>query len=186
MQIARDAGCEVIAVVGAAHKKRVASDLGAETVIARQEEPLWPMVESVAPQGVDVILDANGVATLQESYEHLAPTGRLVVYGFHSMLPKGRGRPNWLRLAWDWWRTPRFDPLRMTQQNRSVLAFNLSFLGERMDLLGRGMGWLIRALEAGRLRPPAVTEFPFRDVADAHRALESGETTGKLVLRLEG
>lgn len=36
----------------------------------------------------DIILDANGVSTLQQSYNHLCPGGKLVVYGFHSMLPK--------------------------------------------------------------------------------------------------
>lgn len=185
VQIAKDAGCEVVGVVGAPHKKRVPRDLGADTVIDRSDEPLWEMVEAIAPAGVDVILDANGVATLAESYAHLAPTGRLVVYGFHTMLPRGRGRSNPLSLVWNWLRTPRFDPLRMTHENRSVLAFNLSFLGQRLDLLGRGMAWLIEAVEAGRLAAPAVTEYPFAEVADAHRALESGETTGKLVLRLD-
>ena len=80
-----------------------------------------------APEGFNAVFDANGVTTLRQSYRHLAPTGRLVIYGFHSMLPHD-GRLNWLRLALDWLRTPRFNPLRMTQENRSVLAANLSFL----------------------------------------------------------
>ena len=40
--------------------------------------------------GYSTILDANGVSTLRDSYDHLAPTGRLVVFGFHSNLPMGR------------------------------------------------------------------------------------------------
>jgi NADPH:quinone reductase-like Zn-dependent oxidoreductase len=38
-------------------------------------------------------------------------------------------------------------------------------------------------VEAGRIRVPKVRSFPLEDVARAHQALESGETTGKLVLR---
>ena len=92
------------------------------------------------------------------------------------------GRPRWMRLAWSWLRTPRFDPLRMTGENRAVLGFNLSYLFERRDLLGEAMGELLAALSRGELTAPPVTSYPLEDVADAHRALESGRTIGKLAL----
>ena len=79
-------------------------------------------------------------------------------------------------------RTPRFNPLRLTAENRGVLGFNLSFLFERMDLLLPGLCQLFEWAEAGRLRPLPVTTYPFERVADAHRDLESGRTVGKLVL----
>ena len=119
---------------------------------------------------------------MRESYTHLAAPGRLVVYGFHSMLKRGRGRPSWPKLAIDWARTPRFDPMDMTNRNRSVMAFNLSYLFERkaafFEVIDRLVGWA----EERRIVPPAVTEFALADVASAHRAIESGTTTGKLVL----
>jgi NADPH:quinone reductase-like Zn-dependent oxidoreductase len=172
----------VIAVVGAPHKREIPRALGAEIVIDKSQENLWTRVETLAPKGCEVVLDANGASTLAASYSHLAPTGRLVVYGFHSMLPTSGGRPGWIRLARTWLKTPRFDPLAMTRENRSVLAFNLSFLGDRAELLVRGMTWLLAELDAGRLQPPRVEAYRFEDVADAHRALESGLTTGKLAL----
>ena len=43
------------------------------------------MSESYAPKGYQVVFDANGVETLQESYEHLAPGGKLVIYGMCSI-----------------------------------------------------------------------------------------------------
>jgi NADPH:quinone reductase-like Zn-dependent oxidoreductase len=182
VQLARNAGCGVIAVVGAPHKREIPESLGAQHVIDKSSEDLWSGVKSIAPKGCEIVLDANGASTLADSYSHLAPTGRLVVYGFHSMLPREGGRPRWLQLARTWLRTPRFDPLAMTRENRSVLAFNLSFLGDRAELLDRGMNWLIAELAAGRLEPPRTTTHSLEDVADAHRALESGRTTGKLVL----
>jgi NADPH:quinone reductase-like Zn-dependent oxidoreductase len=176
------AGATVVGVVGAEHKVEVARALGADRVVDRSCQALWAAVERAAPDGFHAVFDANGVSTLRESYRHLRPTGRLVVYGFHGMLPRGRGKPNRLKLLWDWLRTPRFDPLRMTNDNRSVLAFNLSYLFEERVLLARAMEDLLRMVGEGRIRPPAVTRFPFERVADAHRALETGETTGKLAL----
>lgn len=40
------------------------------------------------------------IETLGASYNHLSAGGRLVVYGFHTMLPKTGGKPNWLKLIW--------------------------------------------------------------------------------------
>jgi NADPH:quinone reductase-like Zn-dependent oxidoreductase len=155
---------------------------GADSVIDKSATDLFEAAERLSPDGYDVVLDANGVETLRASYEHVRPGGRLVVYGFHSMLPRGRGSPSWPGLAVSWLRTPRFDPLRMTNDNRSVLAFNLSYLFDRHDLLAEGMAALFAWLRAGALRPPPVTTYPFERVADAHRAIESGSTVGKLVL----
>jgi NADPH:quinone reductase-like Zn-dependent oxidoreductase len=185
VQIGKLLGCHVTGVVGAAHKTAAVQALGAEDVIDKSTHALWPEAERLAPEGYDVILDANGVATLRESYRHLAATGRLVVYGFHSMLVTRHGRPDRLRLALDWLRTPRFSPFDLTTRNRSVSGFNLSFLFERTALLQRGIGQLLEWTTAGRLQVPPITTFRFESVAEAQRALESRQTTGKLVLLVD-
>jgi len=186
VQLGRVAGCRVIGVVGAPHKVEAAQALGADAVIDKSTQDFWREVEHLAPGGCDIVLDANGVATLGQSYRHLAPVGRLVVYGFHSMLPRRGGVPGRLRLAWHYWRTPRFSPFSLTTRNRSVLGFNLSFLFDKRELMQSGLRQLLQWLEDGRIVAPRVTDYPLERVADAHRDLESGRTTGKLVLRCGG
>ncbi len=185
VQLGRVIGCRVVGVVGASHKVETARALGADEVIDRSTEDLWARAEELAPNGYDLVFDANGVSTLWESFRHLGRPGKLVVYGFHTMLAKGASRPSWPRIVWSWLRTPRFDPLRMTNSNRSVLAFNLSYLFAQADLFAEIMTRLLEWLEAGRVVAPPVTLFPFDQVAGAHRAIESGETVGKLVLTIE-
>jgi NADPH:quinone reductase-like Zn-dependent oxidoreductase len=182
VQLARIAGCDVVGVVGAASKVAAVRSLGATHVIDKSAEDLWTMARRYAPDGYDVILDANGVETLGESYRHLGSPGRLVVYGFHTMLPRTGGKPSWRRLALDYLRTPRFSPLALTNENKSVLAFNLSYLFERKDVLAEAMAKLLAWVEEGKIVSPKVTTFPLREVGEAHRALESGKTVGKLVL----
>lgn len=186
VQLAKLAGCQVAAVVGAPHKTAAVEALGADIVIDKSTEALWDTAGLFAPEGFDAIFDANGVSTLRDSYEHLAIGGKLVIYGFHSMFRKRHGRAPWFKLVSGWLRTPRFNPLHMTQSNRSVLAFNLSFMTHRHDVLDRGMQRLLAWANAGELSPPQVEPFAFDDVASAHRALESGSTIGKLVLLLDG
>lgn len=181
VQLGRLAGCHVTGVVGAAHKRDHARAMGADEVLVGRDRTVWHQARCIAPDGFNAVFDANGVRTLADSYAHLAPTGVLAVYGFHSMLPRS-GRVNWLRLAWDWLRTPRFSPLDMTRSNRSVVAANLSFLQAHADRLSRGMAWLLERFADGRLQPLPVETFPLREVAAAHRRIESGQTLGKLVL----
>jgi NADPH:quinone reductase-like Zn-dependent oxidoreductase len=182
VQLGKVRGCRVVGVVGAAHKVATARGVGADAVIDASSEDLWPTAERLQPEGYALVFDANGVATLRQSYRHLARPGKLVVYGFHSMLHRGASRAPWLRLALAWLRTPRFDPLRMTNSSRSVLAFNLSYFFGETELLGEVMSRLLGWLEEGRITPPPVRTFPFDEVAVAHREIESGRTVGKLVL----
>ena len=182
VQMAKLAGCEVTGVVGQPNKVATARAAGAHHVIDKSTQPLWREAERIAPDGFDLILDANGVATLGDSYKHLRRAGKLVVYGFHSMLPRTGGRPNWPKLALDYVRTPRFSPLEMTNSSHSVLAFNLSYLFDRGDLLAEGLGQIVAWLGEGKLVPPPVVTYPLAEVARAHADIESGRTVGKLVL----
>ena len=186
VQLGKVRGCRVIAVVGAAHKVETALALGADEVIDASSADLWAAARHLEPGGYGLVFDANGVATLRQSYRHLGRPGKLVVYGFHSMLRRGTSRAPWPRLLVSWLRTPRFDPLRMTNSNRSVLAFNLSYLFRETELLREVMEELLAWLAEGRIAPPPVTAFPFDEVAAAHREIESGRTTGKLVLVVGG
>jgi NADPH:quinone reductase-like Zn-dependent oxidoreductase len=98
------------------------------------------------------------------------------------MLPKTGGRLNYLQALWGLWKMPRFNPFRLVGENKGVIGFNLSFLFDRQDLLGQAMRDLLAWASSGRLQPPKVTTFPLADAAKAHQAIESGQTTGKLVL----
>lgn len=185
VQFGKLAGCRVIGVVGASHKVDYVKSLGADAVIDKSSQDLWQEAKRLAPDGYDIILDANGVETLRQSYQHLCFGGKLVVYGFHTMFSKGRGTPNWFKLLWDYWRTPKFNPLSMTNDNHSVLAFNLSYLFKKKEILQEGLSVMLKWLEEGKAIPPKVSTYPLEKASEAHRALESGKTIGKLVLTTE-
>lgn len=181
LQLAKDAGVSAVGVVGHADKIPTARALGATDVLLRDRH-LWQRAKEIAPRGYDVVLDATGPETLKESYAHLASPGKLVVYGFHSMMSRSSGRPSPLRLLKGWLETPRFDPLRMTSENKSVMAFNLAHLVEATGDLHRAMDDLLGKLDTKRIVAPPTKAYPLADAGEAHRAIESGRTVGKLVL----
>lgn len=74
--------------------------LGADVVIDKSVQPgdqhWWAEALRHAAsyrefRGFHAVFDANGVSTLRQSYKNTLPGGKLVVYGFHSMLPKKGG-----------------------------------------------------------------------------------------------
>ena len=122
------------------------------------------MVEYYAPEGLDVVLDGNGAQTLRQGYARLRPTGKLISYGFHSMFPRSKGVANPLKLLIDYLRTPRFNPVDMHKQNKSIVTFNLSFLFDRRDLLQDAMASLYPWFKEGKIRVPDITTYPLADV----------------------
>lgn len=182
VQIGRALGCEVVGTVGSREKAQAVLDLGAHRVLVRGEPGFAEKVLAPGERGYDIVLDANGYETLKLSYRALRPTGRLVIYGAHSMMSRGWARPNPLRLVWGFLRTPLFHPLAMTNANKSVMAFNLSYLFEEVETLRGAMTQILDWIADGKIRPPQTTSYPFREIAKAHAALQSGKTVGKLVL----
>lgn len=175
---------ETIGVVGSSHKVSYLKELGCDHVIDKSQFDLWKSLEDIAPEGVDLCFDANGPSTLKQSYKHLKACGKLFSYGAHSMLPKEGGRVKYLKLIKDYLRTPRFNPIDMTSENKSLITFNLSFLFDRQDLMKEGMNDLLRWIRSGEVRVPKIQTYPFEKIADAHRDLESGKTVGKLVITI--
>lgn len=181
----------VVGIVGSTTKIEAVRDLGCDVVIdksayGKDSMAMWKALEEAAPNGFAAIFDANGVSTLQKSYEHLSPTGRLIVYGFHSNLPLGRDMLSpleWIRMAFRQSCMPSFDPMQMTVSNKSVLAFNLSFFAEEKQLVSSLLDQIVQWLMARQLRCPTITEMSMDDIASAHDYLQSGKSIGKIVIR---
>lgn len=183
LQLAAVAGCRSLAVVGSAHKIRLCRELGAWDVIDRSSVELWGEADRLVPEGFDVIFDSGGVETLREGYRRLAQGGRLVTYGFAEMFPRGKdvGLPG---LALNYLRMPRFNPLELTAANRGVIGFNVVHLFGKRDMASKAMAELLGWIREKRVRKTPVARYPVDAVIEAHRALESGQTVGKLVLMM--
>lgn len=185
LQLAKAHGCRVVAVVGQQEKADRIADYRPDHVLVRGPQ-LWQETKKIAPQGFNAIFDANGADSLRQGWKQLASPGRLVVYGFHTMLQAGKDRPSWPKLIWTWLRTPRFSPLDFTGPAKSLMGFNLSYLTERYDLLLPAMEALMQLVSENKISPLPVTCFPMADAARAQAAMESGRSTGKLILTTDG
>lgn len=175
----------IVGVVGSSSKVETAKALGCHVVIDKSTQDLWKVAEEAAPNGYFTIMDANGVSTLQQSYDHLCPTGRVVVFGFHSNLPLGRAMLSpleWIRMGQRMSAMPKFDPMDLVVSNKAVLGFNLSFFAEEKELVKQLFDQICDWLEQGLLECPRVVEMEMDRIGEAHDLIMSGKSVGKIVL----
>lgn len=137
-----------------------------------------------AEEGFDVVLDAVLGDFFQGGWDSLAPGGRYIVYGSADLTPTSAsmGIWAWIRLAWQWLRRPRVDLMNLPPVNRSVMGFNLIHCFNKAPLLMK----LLDELMAMKLPKPHIgLECKFGDALKAMRTFQSGQTVGKVVLKVD-
>lgn len=176
----------VVAVVGASHKIDICRQLGADVVIDKSSQNLWSTARKAAPEGYAAIFDANGVESLRQSYEHLTRCGRLIIYGFHTNLPKAShflSPLQWLKMAKDLITMPQFDAMPLVLESKGVLGFNLSFFADEHELIRDYMNQVTLWMEKKKIKMAEVTVFDMSEIHEAHKLIQSGQSVGKIVVR---
>lgn len=180
VQLARARGAVVVGTCGSDAKLPVLDGLGCEVSLNYKQDH-WDELVRRRLGPVDVVFDALGGPYLRQGYDLLRARGRLICYGFGTMTPAG-DRPAWLRLAWQYLRTPRFSPLPLVSDNKSVAGFNVLLLWDHLDILASLFDEVLALASSGSLRVMISEAAPYTEVGRLHEALQSGRTTGKLVL----
>ena len=135
--------------------------------------------------GFHLILDPLGPASFQKGMDLLEPLGRLVCYGFSSLVT-GPKRKLW-RAAMSLLKAHKVNPINLINENKGVLGLNLAHLFTQRDLHREAMGRMGRMLADGEIRPTLDRTFPFsaEGAAAAHTYLHERQNFGKVVLSRE-
>jgi NADPH:quinone reductase len=166
VQMAKQRGARVIGTVGGEPKARLARAAGADEVILyRQEDFLAAVKRLTDGRGVDVVYDGVGKETALKSLDCLALRGMMVFFG-NASGPVGP-----------------LDPLLLSQKGSLFLTRPTLFhyVADRASLEARAAD-VLGQVAAKRLDVRIDRAFPLAEAAAAHQALESRQTTGKLLL----
>jgi NADPH2:quinone reductase len=156
-------------VIGAAstrEKRDLSLRLGADSVVD-YSQPNWAetVKEMTSGRGVDIVLEMVGGATLPRALDALAPFGRMVVYGLAS------GEVSLV------------NPQRLITTNQSIIGFYIGAYLERRDLILSTLAEIVDHVVGGRLSIQIGKVLPLSQAVEAHRLLESRQTTGKIILQ---
>ncbi|MGO1174523.1 MAG: quinone oxidoreductase family protein [Actinomycetaceae bacterium] len=170
-QLAAARGAHVIALVGSPEKEELARAAGAAEVVRYRElDDLTAELPGIVRgltggAGVDVALDGVGRDTFDASLGSLRPRGTLVLFGAAS-------GP-----------VPPLD-LQRLNSGGSLFVTRPSIGDYTADREEREHRWSEVSSRAarGELDVRIGHRFPLADAAAAHRAIESGTTTGKILI----
>ena len=147
--------------------------LGADVVIDCKKQDFETVLS-----GYDVVLNDLGGETLQKSLRVLKPGGKLISIS-------GSPDPDFAReqgLNWVLRQVLRLLSLRIRMKARRRRV-SYSFLFMRAS--GAQLNEITSLIEAGSLHPVVDRVFPFDEADDALAYIESGHTTGKVVLKIK-
>lgn len=165
-QIAKMRGATVIGTAGGAEKTRIAREAGADEAIDYESQDFEAEVKRItAGKGVQVVYDSVGKTTFEKGLNCLARRGMMVLFG-QSSGPVGS-----------------IDPQVLNQKGSIYLTRPSLFhyVATREELLERAeqvLGWI----RERKLRLRIFREIPLGQAAEAHRILESRQSSGKLLL----
>lgn len=170
IQVAKQLGAVVAVTAGSDAKLDLCRELGADIAINYRDDDFVERVRRATDgRGADVILDIMGAAYLDRNLDALAADGRLVIIGMQGGV---KGELNIGKLV-----------------------------GKRLQVIGtalrarpvdgpHGKGAIVAAvvesvwpmIADGRVRPVIGARFPLAEAQEAHRALASGDVSGKILL----
>jgi NADPH2:quinone reductase len=165
-QWAKQLGATVIGTVSTDAKAEVAAANGCDYPIVYSRDDFVKAVRDVTGGvGVPVVYDSVGKDTFSKSLECLQPLGLMVLYGIAS------GHPPPLELM-------KFDIWKSYFYTRPSFYVHTK---TREDLL-ESAGDLFEVVLSGAVKATISEQYPLKDAAEAHRAIESRRTTGSVVL----
>ncbi len=179
-RIAKKFSAFTIGTIGNESKRKLLESEGYDKIIVRDKNLKNNIKEALGNRKLDIVLEAVGGKVFKTSFDLLAPTGRSIVYG-GGAFSTGKSGSNIFKLAYRYLTRPKVDPLRMIEQNRAVMAFNLIWIYEQTEFLRK---MLDEVLELDLPKPIINHLFYFENLPDAVRELKSGQTTGKVVVNI--
>ncbi len=165
-QWAKHLGATVIGTVSTDAKARVAAENGCDhPVIYTRDDFVEAVKDITGGAGLPVVYDSVGKDTFAGSLECLQPLGLMVLFGIAS------GHPPPLELMkFDIWKSYYFTRPSFYVHTRT-----------REDLLECARD-LFAVVLSGAVKATISEQYPLKDAAEAHRAMESRRTTGSVIL----
>lgn len=167
IQIANRIGAIPIAVTRTSIKRQALRDAGAADVIASVEEDIRSRLEGiVGSNGVRVVFDAVGGPIFEPLTAAMSRGGVLIEYGGLSPEP-----------------TP-FPLINVLTKSLTLRGYLVHEIIRDPARLAVAKTFILDGLRDGVLKPIIAKSFPFEEIVEAHRFLESNAQFGKIVVTI--
>ena len=167
IQIVRDAGATSVAVSRTSAKKDTLRSLGADHVVATEEEDYESRVREITVgEGVRITFDPVGGPFLEQLAAASAPGGIIVEYGRLS----GQPAP--------------FPLTPVLGKGLTLRGYTMSEVVRHAPTAAEAKKYICERLADGRFVPKIARTFPLAQTVDAYRYVESNQQVGRVVITI--
>ncbi|MFN5148932.1 MAG: zinc-binding alcohol dehydrogenase family protein [Flavobacteriia bacterium] len=181
IQLAKRKGAEVFAKIGNDDKMQLVRSLGADHVINYNRGDYAEQILQITKgDRLDVSFNPVAGSTFKKDFSLLGSGGRIILFGGSEMVSGKWGlisTLNFLR------KMGLILPVGLMMRSKNILGVNmLKIADNRPMVLAECLKAVVELHAAGELKPQVGGVYPADKIAEAHAALESGSTTGKLTV----
>ena len=179
-RIAKKFNAFTIGTIGSESKRNFLINEGYDEVIVRENNFGEQLRKALGERKLNLVLESIGGKIFEESFKALAPSGRIIIYGGAQFMSRS-SRPNIFKIIPKFLFRPKVDPLSLSNENKSIMGFNLIYLWDRPDELNNMAEEILRM----NLEHPHIGKvFPFNNLIEALRYFQTGKSIGKVVVKL--
>lgn len=179
IQLAKQKGATVIAKVGRTEKEALVKELGADFVVNYRTGDYVEQTQKVL-NGARLDVSYNPVAgsTYKKDMSLLGSGGRMILFGGSELSGGKWGVLSKLAFVF---KMGRILPIAFMMRSKNILGVNmLKIADNKPDVLAHCLEKVLELYDAGKLQPQSGGLYPADKLVEAHAALGSGKTTGKL------
>jgi NADPH2:quinone reductase len=166
IQLAKHKGARVITTVSSEQKAEFVKNLGAdEAIIYTQNGFVHAVNDLTGGKGADLVFDTVGAAVFKESIAVTAHFGRLITLLDPGELNLGEARMRNLLIGFELMLTPMLRDLAEARDRH-------------VEILNQCAQWA----DKGLLKPHVNKQLSLKEATEAHKLIEAGHTSGKIVL----
>jgi NADPH:quinone reductase len=166
IQLARWAGARVIGTVSGAEKAKLARAAGADHVVNYRDSDAVEQIRSVAPDGVDVVVEVAPAVNAALNVDVLAPNGTVAAYASQ---------------GGDDLELPIWEHMPRNLRYQFVFVYTIPSAAKDQAVADVSAAAADGALTVGEAAGLPLHRFPLERTADAHATVEAG-AVGKVLI----
>lgn len=179
IQLAKHREGFVIAKLGSSDKEQLAKDLGADAVVNyRKDDYVAKTKQILNGSRLDVSFNPVAGSTYKKDMKLIGSGGRLILFGASELSGAKWGIFSKINFAW---KMGLLMPIGLMMRSKNVMGVNmLKIADNKPEVMARCLSDVVSLYRQGIIKPQSGGMYKSNQIAEAHAALESGKTTGKL------
>lgn len=182
IQLLKDKNVNIIAKIGDDNKREYLNSLGVKNIINYKTGDYIEQLKSIlGKQKIDISFNPVGGRSFKRDWNVIGPTGTIILFGGSERSGKKWGFLSDLNFVR---KMGVIIPITLMGSSRGIIGVNMLRVAEdKPKVLQKCLKSVVELAMKGKLNPQINKVFESSEIVDAHNLLESGESTGKIVIK---